>query len=364
MGWYHAVQILDKRVKNCSLTNVVEPWYMTSAAEGSPGYKEFHDWREEQERINGVQFHSCVEDVSKSKSKSNAENDGEIRLGMISARTADNPHLFRGCIDDIGCNAIYLEKPGAPSVAELESMRDLAVAANVKVFVGFNKNVSSYLLNTRASAEEYTTTGTKKKCDVTFLHNNAYKNTEADLSECFERCAEGMLKNMAIHELAILVTYYGVTVDTIDKVEADVGYSSCKTLKGPASGKDFTDFDKLKFKITTVDGIEVIVAADRCGGDDSVGIVSDSGSGEELARYRMPDEGTVAAIPALKVKYGADAMPYFFAQDPDYLTLKQRVVDNCLDGSTPAEGVASIDEAIETLKVAEYLTPILQEQLS
>jgi len=167
---------------------------------------------------------------------------------------------------------------------------------------------------------------------------------------------------MAIHELAILVTYYGVTVDNIDKVEADVEYSSCKTLTGPASGKDFTDFDKLKFKITTKDGAEVIVAADRCGGDDSVGIITDSSTGQELAQYRMPDEDTVAAIPALQAKYG-DAMPYFFAQDPDYLMLKQRVVDNCLDG-TPAEGVATIDTAIESLKVAEYLTPILQDQLS
>ena len=36
-----------------------------------------------------------------------------------------------------------------------------------------------------------------------FVHNNAYK--EEELGECFERNAEGMLKNMAIHELALLV---------------------------------------------------------------------------------------------------------------------------------------------------------------
>ena len=33
-----------------------------------------------------------------------------------------------------------------------------------------------------------------------------------------------------------------------------------------------------------------------------------------------------------------------------------------MDGTKP-EGVATIDIAIDTLKVAEYLTPILQEQL-
>ena len=42
---------------------------------------------------------------------------------------------------------------------------------------------------------------------TTFVHLNAYKTEE--LGECFERNAEGMLKNMAIHELAVLATYYG-----------------------------------------------------------------------------------------------------------------------------------------------------------
>jgi hypothetical protein len=69
----------------------------------------------------------------------------------------------------------------------------------------------------------------------------------------------------------------------------------------------------------------------------------------------------VANTTNLKAKYG-EAMPYFFAQDPDYLKLKELVVENCVHG-TPAEGVATIDVAVETLKVAEYLTPILQEQL-
>ena len=106
----------------------------------------------------------------------------------------------------------------------------------------------------------------------TFLHNNNYEN----------------------FELAILVTYYGVTVDTIAKVEADKEFSSCKTMIGPSSGKEFTDFDKLEFKFYTTAGAEVNVAADRCGGDDSVGIVTDATTGAELARFPMPDNETIA----------------------------------------------------------------------
>ncbi|KAL3941352.1 MAG: hypothetical protein SGBAC_004270 [Bacillariaceae sp.] len=348
MGWYHAMQLLDNRIDDAALAYVVEPWYFSPSADGTPGHSEFHEWARKTKESNGVEFFYTVEEVP-------APADGDIRLAIISSRTADNPKLLDECLK-IGCKAIYLEKPGAPTVSELEAMKSKADAAGVKVFMGFNKNVSSYLTFSRELVDK-----AEQKCDVTFLHNNNYPNTEAELAECFERNAEGMLKNMAIHELAILVTYYGVTVDTIDKVEADKDFSSCKTLKGPASGKNFTDFDKLKFKIVTKDGIEVNVAADRCGGDDSVGIVSNADSGDELARFTMPDEATVANTDALKLKYG-DAMPYFFAQDPDYLKLKKLVVKNCVDGS-PAEGVADIETAVETLKVAEYLTPILTKQL-
>jgi predicted dehydrogenase len=340
----------------------VEPWYFQDASIGKPGRDEFDAWRVEQETNAGVKFYGTVKDVP----KPSQSQDGEIRLVIISARTADNPKLLKESLEHLDCHAIYLEKPGAPTVTELEEMRDLATNAGVKVFLGFNKNVSSYLDRTRAYAASMagttTTATTTTKCDVTFLHNNNYQNTPEELAECFERNAEGMLKNMAIHELAILVTYYGVTVDNIAKVEADKEFSSMQTLQGPSTGKEFTDFVRLKFKIVTESGDEINVAADRCGGDDSVGIVTDASTGQELARFSMPDEETVANGPSLIKKYGEGLMPYFVAQDPDYLKLKSLVVQNCLDG-TPADGVADIDVAIETLKVAEYLTPILQEQL-
>lgn len=53
---------------------------------------------------------------------------------------------------------------------------------------------------------------------------------------------------------------------------------------------------------------------------------------------------------------------YLIAQDPDYITVKERVSNLCANGVEP-EGVASIDVAVETLRVAEHLVPTLQEQL-
>ena len=49
---------------------------------------------------------------------------------------------------------------------------------------------------------------------------------------------------------------------------------------------------------------------------------------------------------------------------PDYATLKKRVAKAVAEGNpSSAEGVATIDVAVETLKVAEHLTPLLMEQL-
>jgi len=216
-----------------------------------------------------------------------------------------------------------------------------------------SQNVCKYVRKTREYAE------TVPGSHVTFVSNNAYENTPESLGECFERNAEGMLKNMAIHELALLVSFYDVSVENIESVTADKEFSSMQTLPGP-SGKEFTDFDKIKFTIKTKTGKEVSVAADRCGGTDSYATVTDA-NGEEVFRYWMPDEEDKVNVEKLQEKYPT-AMPYFFTQDPDYVTVKERVAKHTVTGEE-AEGVATIDIAVETLRVAEYLTPLLMEQL-
>jgi hypothetical protein len=75
----------------------------------------------------------------------------------------------------------------------------------------------------------------------------------------------------------------------------------------------------------------------------------------------MPDEADIANVSVLQNEYPG-AMPYFFSQDPDYITVKERVAGFCANG-TEATGIATIDTAVETLRVAEYLTPTLREQL-
>jgi len=344
MGWYHAVQMIKNKCESAKLCFVVEPWFMGPGGSG-PGGADFKEFQKESEEKEGIGFFMSMGELP-------PVADGKKRLALISGRTADNPRLLTECIAN-GCNTIYLEKPGAPTVAELSAMRDEAKAAGVTVLMGYNKNVCKYVSKARDFAAANTGS------HVTFVSNNAYENTPASLGECFERNREGMLKNMAIHELALLVSFFDVSVETIEKCEADKEFSSCQTLKGP-SGTDFTDFDKIKFTITTKSGNSVSVQADRCGGDVSYAAVADA-SGKEAFRHSMPDEDDKANVSVLQKEYPG-AMPYFFSQDPDYITVKERVASFCANG-TEATGIASIDVAVQTLRVAEYLTPTLTKQL-
>jgi len=310
-----------------------------------PGGAEFAEFQKRTEEEHGVKFYKSVADLP-------SKMDGLNRLAIISGRTADNPKFLSECIEK-GCSTIYLEKPGAPSVALLEGMKKEASDAGVSVFMGYNKNVCKFVSKARKFAESV------DNGHIRFVSNNAYSPTPASLGECFERNKEGMLKNMAIHELALLVTFYDVTVDNIESVVVDKNFSSMQTLPGP-SGKNFTDFDKIRLLIRTKNGKEVTVQADRCGGDTSYASVTDF-AGNELFRHSMPDEEDKSNISSLEKKYPG-AMPYFFSQDPDYATVKELVAAFCARGKEPT-GVASISVGCDALKVAEYLVPIVQEQL-
>jgi len=269
---------------------------------------------------------------------------------LIAGRTADNPKLFRQCVDQ-GASCIYLEKPGAPSVPDLLEMEKHAEILGVKVYIGYNKNVTPYVRKALELAK------TVEGSHVTFQHNNSYQPSE--LPECFERNAEGMLKNMAIHELALLVTFFGVTVDTIDDFKVLDETKQLELIK-PSTAvsshpESITDFEKIAFTVTTKDGSGASVSADRCGGNVSWASVQDK-EGKQLMKFEFPDAEQQTKVEELS-KADPEMMPYFFVQSDDYWELKTRVVNACLSGKS-AEGVA-IKVAIEALKLAEYGTNAL-----
>lgn len=85
-------------------------------------------------------------------------------------------------------------------------------------------------------------------------------------------------------------------------------------------------------------------------------------SGAELFRHCMPDAEDEGNVSVLQAKYPG-AMPYFFSQDPDYITVKERVARLCAVGDE-ATDIATIDIAIAALEVGEYLTGLMKERLS
>ena len=138
----------------------MEGWFLGPGAAG-PGGPEFSAWAEEAASEHGTTFVPSVADLPPPR-------PGRPRVALISGRTADNPRLLTECIA-AGCGAVYLEKPGAPTVGELEGMRDEAAAAGVPVLMGYNKNVCKYVRKTREFAE------TMPGSHVTFVSNNAYE---------------------------------------------------------------------------------------------------------------------------------------------------------------------------------------------
>jgi hypothetical protein len=73
---------------------------------------------------------------------------------------------------------------GAPSLEKLLEMHATAEANGVNVFVGFNKNVAHFA---RAAVSFYGGGAGADGAEITFVHNNAYR--ESELPECFERNA-------------------------------------------------------------------------------------------------------------------------------------------------------------------------------
>ena len=126
MGWYHLTQLLsDARLAPyVNVVSVVEPFFMNPklCVNVPTAFSEYVDMTSNQYGVSFVKSIDEVPDLSKS----------EYSLCLIAGRTGDNPRLFRECVAK-GAKVIYLEKPGASSVQELQEMKDLADFNGVQV---------------------------------------------------------------------------------------------------------------------------------------------------------------------------------------------------------------------------------------
>ena len=147
---------------------------------------DFQSFRFEAEAA-GVSFHSTMAELPRA--------DGPGNVALISARTADCPALTKQAVD-AGYSTIYLEKPGAATLEELQDLAAHAKANGAEVFMGYNKNVAKYAADAISFAADL-----PEPPVIYFSHNNTF--TQDELPQCFETNNEGILKNMAVHELCM-----------------------------------------------------------------------------------------------------------------------------------------------------------------
>ena len=97
MGWYHLTQLLE--MENANVIGMVETFFLNSTLCPNPP----------------AAFKELVTQLRAVFS---------VKISKIRRQRYHAPHskLLKECVDQ-GAKVIYLEKPGAPTVAELQEMR-------------------------------------------------------------------------------------------------------------------------------------------------------------------------------------------------------------------------------------------------
>merc|ERR1719201_706512 len=144
--------------------------------------------------------------------------------------------------------------------------------------MGFNRNFSKYV---QEALGVFNRQGAGK-ASMTLARKDTFSSEEA-IDECFERNAEGMMKNMLCHELMVLISYFGLTVDSIREVVADRSYTVSEVRRG------HRDFTRIRFTLILKSGQEFTVAGDRRGGEHAEAIVHVNGKAVHTAVRPDPE---------------------------------------------------------------------------
>merc|ERR1719487_3059723 len=115
----------------------------------------------------------------------------------------------------------------------------------------------------------------------------------------------------------VLITYYGLTLDSLKSVEADRDYTVSEVRCG------HRDFSRVRFTLTLASGQAFVVAGDRQGGEHAEAVVREDG--KDVFTAVRPDAEILATSDRLEAEEPG-CMPYFYLQDAEYIALKQQVV--------------------------------------
>jgi hypothetical protein len=123
-----------------------------------------------------------------------------------------------------------------------------------------------------------------------------------------------------------------------------------------------TDLVKVDMTLVSSSGKTLRIVADRCATNGCSAIVRELRSGSELYRADMCGGPRQVACAKRQAAH-PDWISYLLSQEVEYAQLKQTCAWHAVAGSVPP-GVASIETAIEALKLAEFLTPLITAKLA
>ena len=364
------MNIIDGHVPCCSLSKVVEPFFLSEAGAGLPAGQHFGEWRQQVEKRRG-DGRGVADDIEFLRGVDELDQVGEqeVRMGVVSARTMDNAGLCRKLLEK-GYKYILLEKPGANTAEELQSLLDFANQHEATIIMGYIKNVSSYVTTGQQFEKSLRSCHPNRPLSITLLHSNDF--TEEGLPECFERNCEGALKNMAIHELALLATYWGVTAPTEGREDRGVGVKSVVCDVDKCDFREingFEDFVRGELVVEIQDGTTIRVIFDRCGGAYSeyrVGLKEEGEEGEqqqvvEEGSWKYPGREELSFFEEMKEK-NPDIMSYFLVQHDGYVTLKNQLGELALGTSDQLdERIARLETGVKAVELAESFQKIMKE---
>lgn len=257
MGWYHARLILEGSIANVAteLCGIVEPFFSKNPHAEWQAFVSQHQ----------LNVWADVADIP-------PEKIGLDLFAIIAVRTVDVPGVFYKLLEK-GIKFIYLEKPGASSLEELRNMKAAADEQDCQVVIGYARNAHGFVTKPMASLA----LSQKQNETVNLTHKNSFAFTAEALEECFKRNSEGMLLNMACHDVAIAVKHLGLRLTHCDHAKVDPAGSLMAEHAG------LKDFVRLKFSVA-IDGCNLSHSPEEA-------VSTDLGSMPEVSQRTCPNGG-------------------------------------------------------------------------
>lgn len=278
MAWYHAYQVYSNRVSRAVLTAIVSP---TGAVNKDSDLNRWvgamDDYLVRGRRNGTIPGCSVTLPNGNYMEKAPAVFETVAEMAQFQPPTAHSvlviacrtENLSERCKEALamGFKTILLEKPGGEGLGDLLEIGEVLKRCNstsngnpnepnaVNVFMGFNRTIQPHIVSGcryfSLSSKRCLSNDSTHGFHIRLEHNNDFFRVPGPgrpgLQDCFRQNPEGLLKNMAIHEIMVAVKFLGYRADNF-KLDIDRGFTELVEVEdegGRPTGR--TDFARVNF---------------------------------------------------------------------------------------------------------------------